>query len=449
MGVISTVGEEAVLNPIQRISDMEFMLMWKDMADIVRYTDTVFYRYMSTRVDEIEDDRIWFAATAIRIAEDLIGPWLQGLQDQIEMVVESKLSLYGSFWLFITEQLGMVYNETRSTYSLTQDGFIQQTRSRLNHLESREDSFTTEQLQKLNWLLDHYEDFTKLALDDIEYVINEVMGKIEPEIERLVNRKLEPWEDRLRDVELGVMNLDLWWLDQMIDIWAFVIGGTKLPTDQIEDAMKTVGEWFLDMIDEIMLPMAEKLDKFAFGLGEHIVGHYQLVKEQVDAGIAGFNSLTVGMRTQVRNMIAAAITEVGGGTGPPGPPGPMGSMGPAGPAGPIGPAGEGNGADVGTINRELYAALWNANAITTNTMTGVVDWMLVTYGERFGDLQGQLTPITEFFTEETKTALTDLVGMFGSPEAIINFLIPDSEGQESEVLDLMQILISMTFERSL
>jgi hypothetical protein len=39
--------------------------------------------------------------------------------------------------------------------------------------------------------------------------------------------------------------------------------------------------------------------------------------------------------------------------------------------------------------------------------------------------------------------------MFGSPEAIISFLIPESEGQEGEVLDLMQILISMTFERGI
>jgi hypothetical protein len=89
----------------------------------------------------------------------------------------------------------------------------------------------------------------------------------------------------------------------------------------------------------------------------------------------------------------------------------------------------------------------NASGITTTKLTEVIDWMLLTYGERFGDLQSQLTPITEFFTDETKTALTDLVDKFGSPEAIISFLIPDSEGQEGEVLDLMQILISMTFER--
>ncbi len=120
-----------------------------------------------------------------------------------------------------------------------------------------------------------------------------------------------------------------------------------------------------------------------------------------------------------------------------------------GPIGPVGPAGEGTEYDINKVNRQLYEKLWNASAITTSNLTGVVDWMLVTYGERFGDLQEQLTPITEFFTEEMKTDLSGLVDKFGSPEAIITFLIPESEGQETEVLDLMQILIRMTFERGM
>jgi hypothetical protein len=106
-------------------------------------------------------------------------------------------------------------------------------------------------------------------------------------------------------------------------------------------------------------------------------------------------------------------------------------------------------ADINVINRELHDKLYYAGAVTANTVTGVVDWMLTTYGNRFADLQTQITPITEFFTDETKLALTELVDMFGSPEAIISFLIPESEGQEGEVLDLMQILISMTFERGI
>jgi len=449
MGAITDLGQEGVIDKIVRASDLDLMLMWKDMPDIVRYVDRYFYEYMNLVVDDIEDDNVWFASSAIRIMEDFVTPWLTTMQDTIDWQMSTTLHIEGSFWEYILETLGLVYNSTYKTYALAADSFILQTNERLNTLERAEDSFTPAQIQKLNWLIDNYDNFEKLLLDDINYVINEVMNRVSPQIDSQITTLIAPFDKRLQTVEVALNKTQFWFFDILMDIWAFLAGGSILPIGQIEDAMKTVGEWFIDMIDEVILPMAEKLDNLTSLIVNHIVEGEENTRAIIIEEINKIDFLTAGQEAKVSGMIDAAIIGIGGGVGPPGPPGPPGAPGAVGPPGPAGPPGEGNGADINTINRELHDSLYNAGAIVTNSLTGVVDWMLEMYGQRFGDIQDQLTPLTEFFTDETKTALTELVDKFGTPEAIVGFLIPESEGQEGEVLDLMQILIAMTFERGI
>jgi len=449
MGVITDLGQEGVLDKITRISDMDLMLMWKDMPDIVRYVDANFYEYMNIIVDDIEDDRVWFASSAIRIMQDFVTPWLDGLLSMIEGMQANVLSVNGSFWTFVTDQLGFVYNETYHTYALAADSFILQTHERLNALERAEDSFTPAQIQKLNWLIDNYENFEKLLLDDINYVIDEVMSRVGPEIANQVTQMIAPFDNRLREVETALGKTQFWFWDMLLDVWAFIAGGSILPIDQIQDAMITIGEWFIDEIYEITNPIEEDIFDIFTWISTHQMEGDTDIRDIIIEEIGKIDFLTAGQTATVSDMIDAAIIGIGGGVGPPGPPGPPGAPGAPGPPGPAGPPGEGNGADINTINRELHDSLYNAGAIVTDSLTGVVDWMLEMYGQRFGDLQDQLTPLTEFFTDETKTALTELVDKFGSPEAIVSFLIPESEGQEGEVLDLMQILIAMTFERGI
>ncbi len=61
----------------------------------------------------------------------------------------------------------------------------------------------------------------------------------------------------------------------------------------------------------------------------------------------------------------------------------------------------------------------------------------------------QVAEINSFLTEEMQTSLTAMVEKFGTPEALIGFLLDVPEGEEGDMLDLMQILIAMTFERGL
>lgn len=449
MGAISDVGNEAVIDKIERITDFELQLLWKDMEGITRYVLANYYRYW----DVVSDwDLAWsdeIAAVTIRMAQDMIAPWLEGLQETIEWQMATTLHIEGSFWDFILAELGIRYNETYSTYTWIAGGWKSQIDSRIKVLEEQEDRFTQTELDKLFFIVDNFEHLKALVEGDIELIIQRVLDEVRPEITSQINTAIAPFDKRLQTVETALGKTQFWFIDVIIEIWGFLIGGSIIPIPDIEAAMEIITKEFEAKIDEAIKPVRKDMFELAEILADLLINITGIVRGIVITEVSKINTLTAGQTAQVSNMIAAAVTGIGGGIGPPGPQGPPGQMGPMGPIGPVGPAGEGTEYDINKVNRQLYEKLWNASAITTSNLTGVVDWMLQTYGERFGDLQGQLTPITEFFTEEMKTDLSGLVDKFGSPEAIITFLIPESEGQETEVLDLMQILIRMTFDRGM
>jgi len=449
MGAITDLAEVGVINKIRRITDFELMGMWKDMTEIVRYVDRNFYRYQQLTVDDIEDDNVWFAASAIRIMEDFVSPWLDAMRETIEWQMETTLHINGSFWNFLESELGFYYRESDSTYSKLTSGFLNQTRLRLEALEAQTDSFTDIELAKLWWLIDNYDNFVRLLQDDINYVITSVLEQVGPQIEAIITTKIAPFENRLSAVEAALNKTQFWFWDILLDVWAFLAGGSIIPIGLIEDAMVTIGEWFIDEIFEITDPLKYRIEQLEAGVTGEVGVTKGEVALMIEIAISGQEGFTARQTFFIETMIATALLDVQGGVGPPGPPGAPGPPGPPGAAGPAGPEGPGGTSDIAEINRELYDSLSYATGITTSTVPVVIDWMLYTYGERFGDIAGQITPITEFFTDDMKEGLTTLVDQFGTPEAIINFLIPDSEGQETEVLELMQVLISMTFERGL
>ena len=135
--------------------------------------------------------------------------------------------------------------------------------------------------------------------------------------------------------------------------------------------------------------------------------------------------------------------------GPAGPPGPPGPPGVPGPPGPKGDPGEGSGLTIDQINAELHDKLMAAYEIFSGDLTGVVDWILTKHGQRLDDLDLMVVDHSNFLTTEMQTSLTAMVEKFGTPEALIGFLLDVPEGEEGDMLDLMQILIAMTFERGL
>jgi hypothetical protein len=124
-------------------------------------------------------------------------------------------------------------------------------------------------------------------------------------------------------------------------------------------------------------------------------------------------------------------------------------MGPPGIQGPPGEPGEGIGFNIDEINSGLRDKMTQAAGFVGIGLTGVVDTMIVLYGERFADLQTQITPISEFLTTDMQSTLTTIAEAFETPEALIAFLLDVPEGQEDITYELMQLLIAQTMERGL
>ncbi len=138
-----------------------------------------------------------------------------------------------------------------------------------------------------------------------------------------------------------------------------------------------------------------------------------------------------------------------GPAGPSGPGGPPGPMGPAGPQGPAGDPGEGIGFNIEEIDKGLKDKLITGSALTTNYLTGVIDYNIEKIGEIFTRYDLEVKPITDFLTVDMQTTLTGIAEAFETPEALIAFLLDVPEGQENITFELWQILVTQIMERGL
>lgn len=449
MGVITDAVAADVFNPMEKaLADVDEML-WTDIYFLAEYVDMFWYQYWEQLYGSGMNEGEIRIAVTIALTQDMIDVCFEYIMRPIREELNRTLHLQGKFWNFITSELGISYNSQNSSYAWIAGGWKERIDDKIKELEANVSPFTDEQIAKLEYVADHYEEIKSLVEDDIAFILQQVLDEITPQIDTLVAKKIAPFNDRLVAVETAVAKTQFWFWEFLIDMWAWLIGNQTIPIDQLENAMITIGEWFIDEIFKITDPMKEQITELytlvgtGGGLTEAEIN--QLIKDalndfEFEGGLTEEEVLVI-VQTEI-----AGIEAIKGEKGDPGVPGERGAKGEPGEKGEPGAPGE---ISIHEVNEALYSELWYAGAITTNTVTGVIDWMLYTYGERFSDLQGQITPITEFFTDEMKTDLAGLVDKFGSPEAIVNFLIPDSEGQEKEVLDLMQVLISLTFERGM
>ncbi|KKK86496.1 hypothetical protein LCGC14_2762670, partial [marine sediment metagenome] len=267
MGAISEIGNELFNNNAGVALSIDPVRLWMNEVEIMEYVNANYYTYFN-RIESISEG--WsqeIAAIAIRMQHNIVGPILDDMRIEMDLKIQKMLSLEGNFWQFVINSLGAVYDSTTSTYRIADSGFIGQTKLRLSRLEEQSDPFSDTQLQKLNWLIDNYDNFNKLITDDINYVITEVMNRIEPRIEQMISFQIAPFNKRLVAVEGALNKTQFWFYDMLLDIWAFLAGGSILPIDQIKDTMLTIGEWFIDEIFEITDPLKERIEILEAGGG--------------------------------------------------------------------------------------------------------------------------------------------------------------------------------------
>jgi hypothetical protein len=243
-----------------------------------------------------------------------------------------------------------------------------------------------------------------------------------------------------------------WVLDLVQDVALTTLATVEVTTERIAKGVNLALETIFEFPDYWIADLSARLNIEQTS--------YDLTADPVFQEIAGIAKAAETVITELPewwvSALAASLSEyfeTGGGVpgpeGPSGPAGPPGPMGPPGIQGPKGEPGEGTGFNIDEINSQLRDKMTQAAGFVGTGLTGVVDTMIVLYGERFSDLQTQITPISDFLTTDMRTSLTDIVDAFGTPEALISYLLDVPEGEEEGMLALMQMLITMTMERGI
>ena len=323
--------------------------------------------------------------------------------------------------------MGINYNSTSVAIRNLTLPTIKELDDRLKIQETQVESFSQETLDKLLWVADHFESLKALAEDDITYIIGEVQDAVEPTLKSYVNSMIGVYEDRLLTVEALVAQHQFFFFDWLMNILAWLLKGMVIPYDDIAAAIKAVGEWFIDEIYAVWIKdIHVRLDK-------------------LEAGVVG-TGLT---EAEIRKIIADEIQRaeiIAGPQGPVGPPGPMGPIGPAGPPGEV----ELKIADyIGEINVLMGAAINKEFTDPAYMVSTIASKIIADQVVRLKIVEDGMLPIISFLTDDMKTSLTNIVEAFGTPEALLSYLVNAPEGQEEPMLDLMQLLITMTLERGI
>lgn len=427
MGEITDITNEDILAAMDKVLADDELNLWTNLEHIAAFVKAFYWEYWKDLLGLGYVEREIAIMVTLRLEHDIIDVMKSDLLADIYEELARTLHVHGTFWNFITNGLGIAYDDATSIYSWIAGGWKNKVDARLTDLEAEDAPFNDETLAKLLYVADHYEEIKALVEDDITFIISEVMDQVTPMVTAQVTAQMASYISRLEVVEQIVASHEFFFFDWLMDVVAWLLTGMTIPIDDIEDALITVGEWFIDEIFKITDPLEARIT----ALEEGTSGGIGLTEEEVRA---------------IVNEMIADLEGIAGPQGPVGPPGPAGPIGPAGPPGDV----EFEITDhLNDINTMLYGKLTQATGITTDRLTGVIDWILATYGERFAELSGQITPISEFLTDDMRTSLTGIVEAFGTPEALISFILDVEEGQEDAMLELMQILISMTFERGI
>ena len=243
-----------------------------------------------------------------------------------------------------------------------------------------------------------------------------------------------------------------WVLDVVKGVAYSVLDTVEVTTKLLAKGVNMALETIFEMPDYWIADLKTKLGTVA---GTYELAEDVLFQETLALLVKTSSTITELPAWWVSSLAQSLSSyfETGGGVpgpaGPSGPAGPPGPMGPPGIQGPPGEPGEGAGYNINEINIELRNLMTQAEGFVGTGLTGVVDTMIVLYGERFADLQTQITPITTFLTVDMQDTLTMIAESFETPEALIAFLLDVPEGQESITFDLMQVLITQIMERGL
>lgn len=101
------------------------------------------------------------------------------------------------------------------------------------------------------------------------------------------------------------------------------------------------------------------------------------------------------------------------------------------------------------IDRGLKDRLEFGHQIIQVYLTEVIEALLSRIVATEYYIDQNVKDIVAFLDDDMRSTMTGIVSAFASPEALVAFLVNAPPGQEAATLDMMQELITMTFERGL
>ena len=316
-------------------------------------------------------------------------------------------------------------------------------------LENMLVTLTPAQIEDLKYIMENASAIADIIQGNVSFIISEVEKGIAATVDTMVTDAVKNYDDRLTILETIVGQHEYFFFDWLMDALASIIAPQQAIEDDLTASIEIIKGWITEIvttqIDELKkeiefgLPPVEEIPQaWIDGLKERLEitgdGNGGLSAEQIQIMInnavspvigrinaveTAVSGLQIPTEKQIRKWIQEYPPTI-------------------------------KIADyIGAIDVLLAKQITDKITLPEDRISTVSSYIIADTIAHQVELEETVKPIAEVMTAEMLTSLTDIVEAFGTPEALISYLINAPEGQEEPMLDLMQVLLTMTFERGL
>jgi hypothetical protein len=372
-----------------------------------------------------------------------------GLLGNMGNVIEGLDGIQGQLVTMLYGDLGATGDTTEYGLSLIVAPTIHELDERIKELEKTVPVYTEAQIEAMNYICDHAVDIREVIEGNITSITEDVFEKVEPVVASLVTDRLESYDTRLTIMETIVAQHEYFFFDWLMNILASLLAPAVSMAEDLEAAVEIIKGWITtevetqiaaikDTLTFELPPVMElpqewidnlklRLEITGNGDGGLSASEVQVMinsaTSPISSRIAGIQSTIAGLVIPTESQVKEWIKE--------------------------NPATVSIADYIGDIDVLLGKAINDKLTDPDDIVSTVASIIIADNTVRLHDVEGEVLPIIEFFTDDMKTSLTDIVDAFGTPEALVSYLVNAPEGQEDAMLELMQILITMTLERGL
>jgi len=445
--------------------------LWDDIDDISNFVNLSFQGLKNhhENLGYTLEERM--AAATIYIEHKIINDVMAVIWSDILPDMSKVVHIDGWFVDELERILGLQVITSDKKISEISSGFITQTKERLQNIERDIKSFqdsvipeiekdienlefilggmSDEQIDAIRYILEHSEELVAVIEGNVESIAADVYELLIPDVERLVGDTIKPYDQRITILEEIVMQHEYFFFEWLMGILAQLLAPQLAIEEGLTVAIETIKNWVTTevtrQIDELKkeiefgLPAVEeipqawiddlkvRLEITGNGNGGLSAAEVQAI---VNAAIAPVNNRINAVETAVSGLVIPTEKQIREWIQEYPPTVHIADY-------------------IGAIDVLLAKQITDKITLPEDRISTVASYIIADTISHQLILESTVKPIAEIMTAEMLTSLTDIVEAFGTPEALLSYLVDAPEGQEEPMLDLMQILLTMTFERGL